>query len=125
MQGHGEPLGLTSAPSGGAGLGQLGHLGHHRAPGGGVGPGSRCTPRGGRLHAVEAGHRHPGRVGQHVEEETDWAAGDHGHQGEPAGEVRQHLGRTGQRPGGGRVVDDRGQGAVVVDEEGGVPGPLA
>src|SRR5215217_5184186 len=95
------------------------------------------------------GHRRPGRLQARVDEDAALddllqpvhaqvadprgggvggqvggrAAGDQAHGGVPVGQRPQQVDHPGQGPGGGRVVDDRGDGAVEVQADGHPLGP--
>ena len=120
VDGHRQVLALDAEGGGQLGLGPGRHLLDDAAPG--LGRRHRAHPVGRHhLQPVEAGEGHapaPQVLGQ----EGARAAGDHAHPGVAPGQGLQRVGRPGEGPGRGGVVDDGGQGAVEVGEHPGRPG---
>ena len=117
VQGHAQPLVLDPHPAGPrprASAATAATTGRQRSASGlaTTGPSGRHL-----LHAVQAEQDEPGRATQRVGQEPGRAARDHGDQAEGPGQPAQECGDPGQRTGRRRVVDDGGQGAVVVEEQ--------
>ncbi len=112
-----DPLALHRHPGGGTALGQVGRIGHERTPSRhGVGIHGRARLLADLLQAVEADETDATGSPEVLGQKGRGAARHHRHHAEPGAQLGEQRRHALERAGNRRIVDDRRQGSVEVEE---------